>query len=133
MGYADYKVYYESTDPSAVLNLRVQVSAGAPHLRVCAQNHKESLKHGVFYLDQNVSGVAGMVIGGTGTAGMAGGGAGGVYTASPQRAVWTKRKYVGDECTLLTELPPGEHVLGVAVNPTAAGARAIVSHLVLYE
>ena len=116
MGYADYKVYYESNDPQAALNLRIHITPATSYLRICAQNHKESLKHALFYLDANVTVTVG-----------------GVYTPTPQRVLLTQRKYVGEECTVLSDLPPGKHVLGVNVNPAAAGARSIVSHLVMYD
>jgi len=128
MGYQDYKIYYQGHDAGASLHLRVRVSVRSPYLRLCAQGAKESLKHAVFFLDPNV------------TLGLAP-----AATADPsfrytppanktQRMALTKRKYVGDECTLLTDVPPGDHVLTVMVHPEKTGrASTSITHLILYE
>ena len=55
MGYQDYKIYYESSGPFSALHLHIHISFQSPYLRLCAQNMKESLKHAVFYLHQNVT------------------------------------------------------------------------------
>ena len=55
MGYQDYKIYYESTGPHTALHVQIHISSQSPYLRLCAQNMKESMKHAVFYLHQNVT------------------------------------------------------------------------------
>ena len=75
---------------------------------------KESLKHASFYLDINYyqkdDKTSSPTTGGSAIATVATGGGAYVPASGPQReaaVLWTKRKYVGDECTLLREVPPG--------------------------
>ena len=116
MGYQDYQFFYETNEKGVELNLRVNVSLASPYLRVCATNQKDSLKHAVFLIDPN------MHIGMNST-----------YVPSINRVTLSKRQYVGNECTLLTELPSGHHVLSIMLNPNVTNARAVVSHIVMYE
>jgi hypothetical protein len=129
-GYQDVKVYYETREPGARLDVRVRVAPLSPYLRVCSQNVQDSMKHAAFYFDFNATTATGAGAGtgtGTGTGASAAGGGSdsgsgsnsGTGSSPPARLVlWTQRKYVGDECTLLTEIPPGNHILTVINNST---------------
>jgi hypothetical protein len=51
------------------------------------------------------------------------------YTPSDKRIEVKSRKYAHDECTTLTELPPGKHVLTVHAN---SNALTTLSHVITY-
>ena len=94
------------------MNIKVQVKS-VDYLRVCGYSIKDSMKNIIFFLDVNATTAVSRNV-------------------LPLKSIpWKQRKYVGDECTLLSGLPVGQHVLSlVCVNE---GETCAFSHLVEYE
>lgn len=86
---------------------------GTDHLRICGYSGHESLKETLFFLDPNVTD------------------AGPGYVPSSKVIPLLERKYAGDECTILSGLPAGDHVLSLVCGPHRRPCS--VSHLVLFE
>ena len=82
-------------------------------LRVCGYSAKESMKYVRFMLDINATNIDDK------------------YVPSNNSIPWLQKKYVGDECTLLTEVPQGNHVLSLICS--VSGRMCSFTHLVLYE
>lgn len=94
---------------NSTLAIRINVTQ-TNYLRVCGSNMKDSMNHVKFFLDFNVT---------TDSA---------TYVPTPRIIPWHTRKYAGDECTLLTDVPPGQHVLSLVCM-----ARCYFTHLISYE
>jgi hypothetical protein len=98
----------------ANISLHLKIHIGqADYLRVCGYSAKDAMKRALFYLDANISNPAAS------------------YTPSDRVQLITTRKYVNDECTVLTSLPRGDHVLTIKTKPD--GGSAFFSHLIMYE
>lgn len=94
---------------NSTLALRINVTQ-TNYLRVCGSNMKDSMNHVKFFLDFNVT---------TDSA---------TYVPTSRIIPWHTRKYAGDECTLLTGVPPGQHVLSLVCM-----AKCYFTHLISYE
>lgn len=94
---------------NSTLSLRINVTQ-TNYLRVCGSNMKESMNHVKFFMDFNAT---------TDSA---------TYVPTPRIIPWHTRKYAGDECTLLTGVPPGQHVLSLVCMD-----KCYFTHLVSFE
>lgn len=94
---------------NTTLYLKVNVT-DTDYFRVCGSNMKDSMMHVHFFLDFNVT-----------TADKH-------YLPSKNQVLWTKRKYVQDECTMLSGVPPGQHVLALVCG----GEKCAFTHLVSF-
>jgi hypothetical protein len=84
----------------------------ATFIRLCGYNHKNSLKGANFYLDPHFP-----------DPGMD-------YQPSAKLYKITARKYANDECTQLSDLPKGHHVLTIKTQP---GQKVYLTHLVEFK
>jgi hypothetical protein len=80
------------------------------YFRVCGSNVKESMERVHFFFDFNVT-----------TRDRN-------YVPSKNLVHWKKRNYVQDECTLVSGVPPGHHVLALV----CAGGGCAFTHLVSF-
>ena len=111
------------------LHIRIKIG-DTPIVWLCGGIVKESLKHTLIYLDENVKlpafdfdlkkgfdEFASYEI---------------PYTPSANRILWTKRKYVGNECKSILDLPKGEHVLSIATNTSHDLHSSKLSHVIMW-
>ena len=103
---------HKTSTENATIHVKVTVNE-AKYLRVCGYSAKESMKHVRFQLDINATSVDAN------------------YAPSSSSVPWLRRKYAGDECTLLSDLPQGNHVLSLIC--ALEGRMCTFTHLVLYE
>lgn len=114
--------------------LHIRVTVGESRtLWLCGGSHKESLKHSVIYLDANVDttkfpGDDEKID----SNGINHGNSSYVYIPSDSRIVWEKKKYVGNECKSLHDLPVGNHILSIAPNITHDKHVTKLSHVVMW-
>lgn len=94
---------------NSTLTLKINVTQ-TNYLRVCGSNMKDSMKHIRFYLDLNATSNSA------------------TYVPTPNIIPWHTKKYAGDECTLLSGVPPGQHVLSLVCT-----AKCFFTHLVSFE
>lgn len=102
---------FQAVGMNATLHFKIQVN---DHnlVRICGYSQKESLKHALFFIDPNVTEYH-------------------PYVPSSRVTLWKKRKYGGDECSLVQDLPRGDHVLTVVCISTQ-GTTCSVTHIVMY-
>lgn len=111
-GFLDAKPSYHSIkdEPSKELHIAVEIKEH-DFVWICG-NSKESLAKAIFHVDKNVKIVSNEK-----------------YEPSAQRELWTKKKYIGQECKEIQELPKGKHVISVSNG----GEKALeVSHVVTW-
>jgi hypothetical protein len=118
-----------ATPDQGEVHFRIKIGK-ARHIWMCG-NGKESLKHTLFYLDENVTlpefkydlfqpdtdTFPDYVI---------------PYTPSANRKLWTRKKYVNFECKMVMDLPPGEHVLSISPNSSHPKHISQVSHVIMW-
>ena len=113
-GHLDKRPVYLSKGGSQ--DLHVQVKGVRQHIiRVCGYSHKESLKHALFYLDPNITNPHRSN-----------------YIPSNNQYLLTKRKYMQDECTQLTDIPLGDHVLTIRTDSKHPHHTTSFSHLIIF-
>ena len=121
-GYKDNRLSYElridraSNLTHTELYLKVNVSNRGIVI-ICGYSVKESLKNAIFRFDFNVNADARSLH---------------HYTTSPGAALWTNRHYQNDECTILENIPEGNHILIVSANPNVTDAYLSVSHVITF-
>lgn len=98
--------------------------------KVCGYSSKESLKHALFLVDPNVtlslndpSTFSPIALEGVAVV---------PYTPSAQRKAVGRRKYAGDECTQLFEVPNGDSVLTIRTDPEHPTHTSSLSHIVIF-
>ena len=102
----------QTTKANATINIKVEIKT-SDYIRICGDSAVNSMKNVIFYLIQN-----------TATAPK--------QNVLPEKTTqWMHRKYAGDECTLLSGLPKGQHVLSLVC--TKEGDTCALTHLVQYE
>ena len=110
-GYLDAKpLWYAPGPESGEIHLKIEVNH-INEIWLCG-NNKESLMHSTIYLDKNVEKRLDD------------------YVPGNDRILWEKKKYVGNECKSITDLPYGIHVLSVATNTSHANHKTSISHLI---
>ena len=111
-GWLDRRPIYElhgiNTSISFVLDVRLNSIA-----LICGYPVKDSLRYAGFYLDQNVNVKPGEK-----------------YTPSSSIRSWNRKKYFNSECTILTGLPIGQHIL--TVKNLVDGQKSSLSHVICY-
>ena len=122
--YGDWSVKYGYLDSKPLWS--AEGNQGELHLRITIRNTrtvwvcgavKESLLKTVMYLDPQVSPTQLKH-----------------YQPSENRIEWTKKKYMGNECKAITDLPVGTHVLSISTsNVTDAHHVTGFSHLITWE
>jgi hypothetical protein len=117
-GYLDARPCYEARGAKLEIHVRVSVPRDNSFVRVCGYNAKESLKHALFYLDVNATNIS--------------------PTYEPpvdeaKRLLLTSRKYHGDECTQLSGVPRGTHVLTVSTDPKHPDHVSSFTHVITFE
>ena len=122
-GYKDIRPVYElrmnknSNYTHTELYLKVNVSNRGIVI-ICGYLVKESLKNAIFRFDFNIN---------ADTHAMH------YYTPSPEAVLWTNRHYHNDECTILEQIPEGNHILIVSANPNVTDAVLTVSHVITFD
>ena len=104
----------QTSTAGAYVHFRIDVREGGM-VYICGYGKKESLLNAKFYLEKHT------------------GGALEKYTLEEDRKENTlhkNRKYRGDECTILTNIPRGEHIL--TVEHTLEGKYSAISHIVTW-
>lgn len=133
-GYKDLRPFYEAHGPHKEIYVRIHdCRSGA--VRLCGYSSKESLKHAHFYLDPNINVSSAREF--TQKQCDAGGvcksiALGNVYKPTANRYQLTTRKFVGDECTSVYDVPPGEHVLTISTDPNHPDHTSSFSHVVIF-
>lgn len=112
-GYLDAKPLWSAVGDQGEMHLKVQVGNKAI-VWICGAV-KESLLHAKMYLDSNVPDDK-----------LKG------YTPSSNRKEWTKKKYVGNECKALEELPQGQHVISVSTQGAPEKHTTGLSHVIFW-
>ena len=111
--YKDYKVFWEAVKPNASMYIKVDIVTNNSFVRLCSYDAREGLRYALFLLDFNVTHYHN-------------------YTVSPLAVPW-KHRHVGDECRQLEDLPRGNHVLSITVNPNVTVRhRIVLTHVVLF-
>ena len=114
-GFLDLKPMYLSDGPShGPLHLRIHVGQFNQVL-LCGQM-KESLLHTIIYLDRDVR--------------FDGKDARDYVPKNP--VIWTNKKYFGNECKFITELPSGDHVLSIEPHQDHAHHKTGLSHVITW-
>ena len=103
---------YESNGLNSSISFVLEVRLNSIAL-VCGYPVKESLSTAVFYLDQNVSVKLGEK-----------------YIPSSNFRPWINRKYFNSECTILNDLPKGQHIL--TVKNSDEKRKSTLSHVISY-
>lgn len=111
-GYLDRRPIYELDSVNSSISFVLDVQLNSIAL-VCGYPVKDSLRYAAFYLDQNVSVKRGEK-----------------YTPSGGIRLWNNKKYFNSECTILTGLPMGRHIL--TVKNFEDGRKCSVSHVISY-
>ena len=113
-GYLDAKpLWYAPGPESGEIHLKIEIN----HMNsiwLCG-NNKESLMHSTIYLDKNVENRLTN------------------YVPGNDRVLWEHKKYVGNECKSITDLPPGIHVLSIATNSSHANHKTSISHVIQWS
>lgn len=114
--------------------IHIRISIGESRtIWLCGGSAKESLKHSLIYIDENVDlstlpdeaekiGFDGVNYGNSSF----------VYTPSKTRKLWTNKKYMGAECKALHELPQGKHIISIAPNITHDTHMTHLSHVIMW-
>ena len=81
---------------------------------LCGFEKKESLKHAVFYLDLYTNRKS--------------------WAFQHNSSAWRNRRYYDAECTIISGIPYGQHVLTVSTGGMSDGIEypAFISHLITY-
>lgn len=116
-GYLDNRPCYDSHEPDKEIHVLVEVPRDGQTVIVCGYNTKESLKHVLMYFDLNATET------------------GPGYRPPPveKRTLVTKRKHRADECTYLTEVPRGRHVLTLRTDPAHPHHAASLTHVITFS
>eukprot|EP01041_Mallomonas_annulata_P010810 gene10810-22557_t len=116
-GYLDNRVGYRAMAGRASGELHLRLKVGKDTIVwICGNNQGESLKHAEFFLDTNVS-----------ESRMAN------YTPGVDRVQWHHKKYVGDECKALHNIPEGVHVMSVITSANKTEHVSAVTHVITWE
>ena len=111
-GWLDRRPIYEFSGLNSSISFVLDVQFNSIAL-VCGYPIKESLRYAEFYLDQNISVKYGEK-----------------YIPSSSVHLWNKSKYFNSECTMLTGLPIGQHML--TVTNMKDGRKSFISHVISY-
>jgi hypothetical protein len=103
------------------------VEAGEIHIKIVVGSFnivwfcglKESLKNAAIMVDLNVKAPAN--------------GNWSTYTPSPNRVAWEKKKYVGNECKSLLEVPEGTHVVSISTAPLFPHHESTLTHVITWQ
>lgn len=144
--YADFKVFWEAVRPDAQLNLRVNIG-NTTSMRICSYGQSMALRYVSLMLRVNAGPFAGANYTCCGpmdattppaaAAAAAAPGAPPAVGAGARASIglpvpWTHR-HVGDECRLLENLPRGDHVLTLLVNPNVTVKHRIaLTHVIMF-
>ena len=112
-GYLDAKPLWSAVGDQGEMHLKVNV--GNKNIVWICGAVKESLLHAKLYLDSNVPDDK-----------LKG------YTPGSKRQVWTKKKYVGNECKALEELPQGQHVISISTEGAPEKHTTGLSHVIFW-
>ena len=118
-GYLDSKpAWYGTGIASGEIHLKITIGS-VPYVWVCGL--KESLKHATVYLDVNVK----TPLNGNWT----------LYTppAAESRVLWDKKKYQGNECKQIHDLPSGVHVLSIGTTKDVPLHETTISHVITWQ
>jgi hypothetical protein len=114
-------VYIQVNGKPAEIHFKVTVGP-SQRITVCGVNTKDSLRYAQFFLDVNAKDI------------------GPNYKPSSSRkaivgkdSATLARKYIGDECTSLSKLPEGTHVLTVKANPDFLSHASTLTHVITWE
>ena len=100
---------------------------------MCGGTHKESLKHSLLYLDENIDfSVFPSDDEKIDSDGVNHGNSSYQYIPSEKRILWEKKKYVGNECKALHDLPIGNHILSIAPNVTHDKHETKLTHVIMW-
>ena len=112
--FIDNKPSYElpKSAKDGFINLRITVGEGRM-LRVCGLLLTGSFKHANFYLVATKEASRQPDFIGLGT-------------------LWTKRKYVNDECSQLNDVPPGDYILSITKKEESKDQPLMLSHVITF-
>jgi hypothetical protein len=114
--------------------IHIKVTVGeSKTIWICGDGHHESLKHALVYLDTDIDfsrfpnddekiGNDGVNYGNSSY----------TYIPGEKRILWTKKKYVNNECKAIEFLPKGTHILSIAPNSTHEAHITKLSHVIMW-
>jgi hypothetical protein len=115
-GYLDEQRAYHSNATSGDLYFKIEVGS-QPHVFLCGYMVKEAFKYANFLLDLHVK-------------------ADRLANYKPSdpdtRVQWQHKKYIGDECKKLYDIPQGTHVLTVRVLDNEKSHKIGISHVIMW-
>lgn len=129
-GYLDEKPLMMATHHQGEIHFKITIGVNN-FLWLCGGAHKESLKHILIYLDKDVNitldNKEKIDADGINT-----GKSSYKYTPSANRVLWLNKKYVGNECKAVTDLPVGNHILSISTNSSQESHMVKLSHIILW-